>query len=398
MAWGLGGARTTTIGSGLGLGGAGGGGSAVGTGAGGVGAGVAEDEGEVDDDKDKVPEGPAGIRKLFSYSNAELIRGRPVTCMVWNKLNQDLLAVGYGRLDHFTDPYKTTDAVDEELLGGLVLFWSLRNPEYPEKVLRTNAPVTSMDFSKFSPMLLAVGLSNGNVNVFDVKREHDFERPIETSAGMTGGHTDPVWQVNWVSKANERVESLVSISTDGRVLQWSTKKGLLLSCLMRLAKGGGTGSEEPKGWISRHAAGVAFDFCPGVLKTLHPRLILLVFLSCVFMCYSLFISFYSFSHHTSILRLSSYFHFAAIRLSRQMIQVRTLLVPRRAGSIGVLYRTPSNISRHTIHTAPPSTASSFRPSGPSSSCRAQQTGPSTSSICAPNSHCSACVHQERTIQ
>ena len=60
--------------------------------------------------------------------------------------------------------------VDEQLHGGLVLFWSLRNPEHPEKVLRTSHPVVSLDFSKLTPMLLAVGLTNGDVNIYDVKR------------------------------------------------------------------------------------------------------------------------------------------------------------------------------------------------------------------------------------
>jgi hypothetical protein len=51
--------------------------------------------------------------------------------------------------------------VDEQLQGGLVLFWSLRNPAYPEKILRTPQPVTALDFSKQNPMTLAVGLLNG---------------------------------------------------------------------------------------------------------------------------------------------------------------------------------------------------------------------------------------------
>ena len=54
--------------------------------------------------------------------------------MAWNSVNSDLLAVGYGKLDNFVDNSKLGEAVDEQLQGGLVLFWSLRNPEHPEKV------------------------------------------------------------------------------------------------------------------------------------------------------------------------------------------------------------------------------------------------------------------------
>ena len=99
--------------------------------------------------------------------------------------------------------------MDEQLHGGLVLFWSLRNPEHPEKVLRTSHPVVSLDFSKLTPMLLAVGLTNGDVNIYDVKRETDWAIPVHTSTSIVGaaegqgggavtGHTDPVCQLKWV--------------------------------------------------------------------------------------------------------------------------------------------------------------------------------------------------------
>ena len=44
---------------------------------------------------------------------------------------------------------------------------------------------------------------------------------------IDGGHTDAVWQVKWVDKGQGRGERLVSISADGRVTEWSTKKGLV---------------------------------------------------------------------------------------------------------------------------------------------------------------------------
>jgi WD40 repeat protein len=184
------------------------------------------------------PEG-AKVKKLFSYSNAELIQGRSVTAMVWNAVSSDLLAVGYGKVDDFTDAHKVGEALDEERLGGLVLFWSLRNPDYPEKILRTPQPVTALDFSKQHPMTLAVGLLNGDVNVYDVRREGaNWGVPVESSAGMQGGHTDPVWHLKWIIKGVERLETLVSISTDGRVLEWNLKKGLVVSTLMQLKKSG----------------------------------------------------------------------------------------------------------------------------------------------------------------
>lgn len=94
--------------------------------------------------------------------------------------------------------------------------------------------------------------------MFNVQHEgSNWGVPIETSAGIAGGHSDPVWQLKWIIKGVERTESLVSVSTDGRVLEWSLKKGLVLSTLMQLKKSG-----AGEGWISNCAAGMCLDFHP----------------------------------------------------------------------------------------------------------------------------------------
>jgi hypothetical protein len=200
------------------------------------------------------------VKRLFCYSNPELIQGRMVTSMTWNAVSTDLLAVGYGRsldLKKFQSHSLTTneskeskdiivnntDIPSDEAQEGLVLFWSLRNPDYPEKILRTAHAVTAVEFSRQNPMILAVGLSNGDVNIYDVKREgSSWGVPIESSAGMDGCHLEPVWQLKWIIKGAERLETLVSISTDGRVLEWNLKKGLVMSKLMQLKKSGAVSS------------------------------------------------------------------------------------------------------------------------------------------------------------
>lgn len=227
------------------------------------GANRPEDEAEDSEDEaeEKEEKTDPTLPRLFQYRAENIVRGRPVTAMSWNAANTDLLAVGYGRIDFSLDggQKQTRGApLDEELNAGLVLFWSLRNPEHPEKFMRTPHPVTSLDFSKRSPALLAVGLYNGDVSVYDVQREADWGKPVQTSIGVEGGHVDPVWQVRWIVKGQDRVESLVTISTDGRVLEWSLKKGMVMSTLMALKRGG-----AGEGWISRQASGLALDFVPG---------------------------------------------------------------------------------------------------------------------------------------
>jgi hypothetical protein len=46
------------------------------------------------------------VKRLFRYYSEELVQGRAVTSMVWNTLNSDLLAVGYGKIDTFVDTNK----------------------------------------------------------------------------------------------------------------------------------------------------------------------------------------------------------------------------------------------------------------------------------------------------
>jgi hypothetical protein len=159
--------------------------------------GDASDEQSHEPKAEELVDANAKVKKLFNFYFADLVQGRSVTAMAWNSVNNDLLAVGYGKLDiNSNEPPKLGDAVDEQLQGGLVLFWSLRNPEYPEKILRTPHPVTALDFSITSPMLLALGQLNGDICIYDMMKKEDVNVPKETSESIKDAsltHSDPVW-------------------------------------------------------------------------------------------------------------------------------------------------------------------------------------------------------------
>jgi len=147
-----------------------------------------------------------------------------------------------------------------------VCFWSLKNPEYPERVLRMPCGVTALDFSLAHPNLLAAGFYDGTVAIYDMRKEQDAGAVLESAQGA-GKHMDAVWQVQWVDKGSERGESLVSISTDGRVTEWSTKKGLTFTDLILLKRvsnpstnSASKGGDSGEGIISRQASGLCFDF------------------------------------------------------------------------------------------------------------------------------------------
>ncbi|TYZ66054.1 hypothetical protein PybrP1_002974 [[Pythium] brassicae (nom. inval.)] len=259
------------------------------------------------------------LEKLWAF-HCKLTENRRVSCLAWNTVNEDLLAVSYGRVER-RPPSASSLANGEPGAGGLdstggeddglILFWSLKNPEYPERVYNLGAGVMSIDFSQSQPYLLAVGFANGVVAIFDTRKDESMNTsdgagarsssahgstpapvnssgvrqapglpgarggsslpgirlhtpvPIATSEVSPGKHLDVLWQVKWISKGSDRGENVVSISSDGRVTEWSMKKGLSYSDLMTLKRIANPllGSDSrADGVISRQASGHCVDF------------------------------------------------------------------------------------------------------------------------------------------
>ena len=202
------------------------------------------------------------VTHLWEFS-CEATEGLNVSCMVWNKQQKDMLVVGYGA-------YAFTGA--RESNPGLIAVWSLRNPEYPEHIIKCKTGVTSMDFSSVHFNLLAVGMYDGAVSIYDLHSKRVSMKPIIESGHTSGKHSDPVWRTKWIHRGSERGEKLVSISTDGRITQWSIKKGLEHIDLMKLKRiqannnkaVASSKSSKPKNeaFISRRSSGMCFDFSP----------------------------------------------------------------------------------------------------------------------------------------
>ncbi|XP_062437541.1 dynein axonemal intermediate chain 4 [Rhea pennata] len=209
----------------------------------------------------KAPEEavPPSLERLWSYT-CDLANGRSVSSMAWNKLNPDLLAVGYGEFDF------------KEQKSGLVCCWSLKNPMWPERVFQCEHGVTTLDFSMASPNLLAVGMYNGIVAIYNVQSRNNTA--LLDSSESSDKHIGPVWQLKWVEQdrgttGDDKGEVLISISADGRITKWLIRKGLGCSDLMKIKrteseKKKATGERERKSeaLISRQAPGMCFDFHP----------------------------------------------------------------------------------------------------------------------------------------
>ncbi|NXM20645.1 WDR78 protein, partial [Ploceus nigricollis] len=227
-----------------------------------------EDESEEDEEKqEKAPEpdespaegaGPR-LEQLWSY-RCDLTRGHSVSSMAWNKVNPDLLAVGY------------REFVSQDQKKGLACCWSLKNPMWPERIFRCEHGVTAVDFSLASPNLLAVGLANGRVAIYDVRSRQDAAL-LDSSASLNK-HKGPVWQLRWVEQdrgapAGDKGERLMCISGDGRMTQWFIQQRLDCSDVMTIKrtesvkkKVPGERERKSEGPISQQAAGMCFDFHP----------------------------------------------------------------------------------------------------------------------------------------
>jgi dynein intermediate chain 1, axonemal len=124
-----------------------------------------------------------------------------------------MFAVGYGLYEF-----------GKKKSAGLICLCTLKNNMSPELTLQTDDHVMSLDFHPTNPALLAVGLYDGLVLVYDVRNKN--KQPIYKSSIKTKKHTDPVWQVKWDPNTSKNL-NFYSISSDGRVMNWILMKDKL---------------------------------------------------------------------------------------------------------------------------------------------------------------------------
>jgi len=143
---------------------------------------------------------------------------------------------------------------------GVICCYSLKNTRFPEYVFNTDAGVCSLDWHPLHPALLAVGLYDGTVLVYDVRAR--TKKPIYNSTVRTNKHTDPVWEVRWNTDESSGTLNFFSISSDGRVSNWFLMKNKLESEeVMELKLISNTASnEDDETSLTGLAGGLCFDF------------------------------------------------------------------------------------------------------------------------------------------
>ncbi|KAJ3064774.1 cytoplasmic dynein with WD40 domain, partial [Podochytrium sp. JEL0797] len=175
---------------------------------------VAQDYKYWEDASDELGDRKSGsLLPLWKFV-CEKEKRKQVTAVCWNPKNTDLFAVGYGSYDFSKQG------------PGMIACFTLKNTSHPEFLYTTDSGVMSLDFHPQHPSMIAVGLYDGSVLVYNMQKKVDG--PLFRCNPKNGKHTDPVWQVCWQKDDLDDNMNFFSVSSDGRVAQWTLLQNELI--------------------------------------------------------------------------------------------------------------------------------------------------------------------------
>merc|ERR1712168_1692442 len=171
----------------------------------------------------------------FEYEKAKRLA---VTAMVWcpQQRDNDLMVISCGSYDY------------GKACKGYLLYYSLKNPSYPEAIYQSDSGIMCLDVNPTKPYLTACGLYDGSVVIYNMNenRETYLFRSLPKNS-----HTEPVWSIKWLDNDVEDRFCFCSISPDGKVTLWTLNKNELVpSTLLELREN------------DRTLSGICFAFHP----------------------------------------------------------------------------------------------------------------------------------------
>ena len=107
----------------------------------------------------------------------------------------DHLTVNYCVNIFLSDDFENNDRV------GVICVYSLKNPSHPEYICTASSGILCVDIHPGYPHILAVGLYDGNVAVYDLSSSSPG--PSYQSSAASGKHADAVWQVGLGSSSQQ---------------------------------------------------------------------------------------------------------------------------------------------------------------------------------------------------
>ncbi|EKG07318.1 dynein intermediate chain, putative [Trypanosoma cruzi] len=187
------------------------------------------------------------------------VKHRAVTSISLNNRYKDLFAVGFGSYDFQRQGKGSIHCFT--LKNTVPTLSGVQIPAHPEFSFNLESGVMCLAFHPEETALLACGLHDGSVCVFDLrilsKDGKESVKPICQSDVRSGKHMDPVWEIHWCTGTMNL--QFYSISTDGRITSWSLhKKELVFKDVMTLTTG--ACASDPEAILLSRLGGTCFDF------------------------------------------------------------------------------------------------------------------------------------------
>lgn len=137
---------------------------------------------------------------------------KPVSCIQFHPKFHDLFAAAYGSFE-----FQSTSVFPPSCLS----VFSLKNPFYPERIIKTPVDILCLDWHPERSDLLLVGLYDGNIAMYNAADGTQ----IVISDSSTGKHTEAVWSVRWRKDlVGSNSLAFFSASTDGCICSWTLVK------------------------------------------------------------------------------------------------------------------------------------------------------------------------------
>lgn len=155
---------------------------------------------------------PPSAKGLAVFRDPNEIK-RTATSIDWHPEGPTKIAVSYSILN-FQDPRFASARMPVQSY-----IWDIMNPNMPDQELLPASPMCCLRFNPKSSDTLVGGSYNGLVSFFDLRKSGAV--PYETSV-IEKSHHDPVYDIYWVS--SKTGNQCVSVSTDGQMMWWDTRR------------------------------------------------------------------------------------------------------------------------------------------------------------------------------
>lgn len=149
---------------------------------------------------------PANLQLLKKLNTKEESQERKISDLSWS-IAGGTLAVSY--IDTSHSPYSCCHPAEIQLYS---LSIEDKLSDTPNKTLDVNSCVTSLSYHPVIPSILAAGLVNGNVLIWNLRND-DFFVPIKVCT-----HADSISHIYWNTRISNGSSLLASSSKDGYIM------------------------------------------------------------------------------------------------------------------------------------------------------------------------------------